>query len=232
MVDSDCESCTSEGSRESDWFDVHIPTGYKCGQLIVACIQPYDVQVHIPCPDQGDRSRIWVQIPPTVIPSIAEAIKKGIIPSAADIGLKGSLSDTSSVEHDSVSGTVPPLPVQVGIVSVTQGTTVPETQGTVVPESVPETQGTVVPESVHKTQETVVPKTQVEDASVDSADALLEKVDIIFCCSTPKFNTGLLSAMPLNLFVPGVSSCMMKVLLLLLLLLLILLLLLLLLLLL
>ncbi len=63
---------------------------------------------------------------------------------AADIGLKMSLSDISSVEDAIPSGTIPPLPVQVGIISEMQGTTVPKTQGTVVPES----QETTVPETL------------------------------------------------------------------------------------
>jgi hypothetical protein len=153
MVDSDSAdgSCTSEGSGESNWFDVHIPTGYICGQLIVAHIHPYGIHVRVPCPDQGDGSRIWVHIPPTVVPTIEEFNKKGIFPSAVDFGLKVSLSDTSSVEGDSVPETLPPLPANTGIVSASQGTTAPDTQGTVVPESVPETQGTVIPKSVPET---------------------------------------------------------------------------------
>ena len=82
---------------------------------------------------------------------LIELNKKGIVPSAADFGLKVSLSDTSSVEGDSVPETVPPLPAITGIVSQTQGNTAPDTQDTFVPESVPETQGTVIPESVPET---------------------------------------------------------------------------------
>jgi hypothetical protein len=44
---------------------------------------------------------------------------------------------------------------------------------------------------------------QVEGASVDSADALLEKVNIIVRCATPQFNAGLLSATATELLCSG-----------------------------
>jgi hypothetical protein len=44
---------------------------------------------------------------------------------------------------------------------------------------------------------------QVEDASVDIADALLEKVNIIVHYATPNFNTGLLSATATELLCSG-----------------------------
>ena len=46
-------------------------------------------------------------------------------------------------------------------------------------------------------------KMQVEGASVDSADALLEKVNIIVRCATPQFNAGLLSATATELLCSG-----------------------------
>ena len=153
MVDSDYESCAIEDSGESNWFDVRIPTGYQCGELIVARIQHYGIRVRVPCPDQGDGSRIWLHIPPSAVPAIEALNSRGIVPSAVDFGLIVSLSDTSSVEGDSVPETVPPLPAITGFVSQTQGNTAPDTQDTFVPESVPETQGTVIPESVPETRD-------------------------------------------------------------------------------
>jgi hypothetical protein len=88
MVDSDYESCASEDSGESNWFDVLIPTGYQCGELIVARIQHYGIRVHVPCPDQGDGSRIWLHIPPSALPAIESLNSRGIVPSAVDFGLK------------------------------------------------------------------------------------------------------------------------------------------------
>ncbi len=170
MVDSgsDYESCTSEGSGDSNWFDVRIPTGYNCGELIVARIQHYGIRVRVPCPDQGAGSRIWLHVPLAAVPSIEELNKKGIVPSAADFGLKVSLSDTSSVEGDSVPETVPPLPAITGIVSQTQGNTAPDTQNTFVPESVPETQGTVIPESFPERRDTTVPESVPETRTCHS----------------------------------------------------------------
>jgi hypothetical protein len=88
MVDSDYESYTSKDSGESNWFDVRIPTGCNCGQLIVARIKPYDIQVRVPCPDQGDRSQIWVHIPPTVVPTIEELNKKASFHRRSILGSK------------------------------------------------------------------------------------------------------------------------------------------------
>ncbi len=124
--------------------------GYNCSQLIVARIQLLYIQVHVPCLDQGARGRIWLHVPLGVLPAIEEANKGGIVPPTAGIGLKVSLPDTSSVEDYSAPGTIPSLPAVTSIAFQTQETTVPMTQGTVVPKSVPvpETQGTAVPEHV------------------------------------------------------------------------------------
>ncbi len=118
-----------------------------------------------------------------------------------------SLLDTSSVEDNGVSGTVPPVPDQLGFFSASQRSTISETQGTLVPKSVPaETQGTTVPEmqatTVLETQDTTVPKTQATtvlqsqgttvpesappEKDIDSTYELLEHVELIVCCSTHK----------------------------------------------
>lgn len=164
----------------------------------------------IPCSDQGAGSRIWTH--PAVAPFIEETNKKGIVPLAANIGLKVSLLCSPSfeiLEDSSTLGTVPPLPVDIGIASEAQGTTAPEMQrstvletapkmlGNTVPESVPETQGTNVPEGIPETQHTTVPDVQVQSAdtaSVDTVAEVLELVELIVHCSTPEFPSGLLSA--------------------------------------